>query len=236
MADFLATRRRYGVLRMLHELIYKLAQRVMTLDITHLMRLDLEHVCLRTDEPPDIEFRFLTSDEVARFAKPENDITPDLTDRVELGRDFCFAALANGRLAAYAWYALGSIEAEQNRGDTVSTGVAMSFPDNMAFMYKGFTHPDFRGKGLYGYVNAKALEELQARGVSTVISTADWTNWSALNACWRIGYQNLGLVWRGGWGRLMFTVAPRKGKSLHIRFGRKAVVQSRTRDPVPVNV
>ena len=233
MVNFLATRRRYGVLRMLHEIIYKLVQRAMICDITHLMCLDLEHVSLPDKEPENLCFRFITSDEVRRFAGGENDMTPDLAARVELGRDFCFAALAGEHLAAYAWYALGSIEAELNRGDTMASGVAMSFPDNVAFMYKGFTHPNFRGKGLYGYVNAKGLEVLQLHGVSTVVSTADWTNWSALNACWRIGYRGLGLVWRGGWGRFMVTVAPRKGKLLGIRFGKRAVVQPRSQHPLP---
>ena len=227
MDAFFAKRRKYGTLAVVHEVAYKLAQRVMTLDVTHLMRLSSERVSLPDDDPGEFTFQFLTAEDVRRFSGANNGLSAELAGRIELGRDFCFAALSKDRLAAYAWYALGSIEAEHNRGGKSASGVAMSFPDDMAFMYKGFTHPDFRGRSLYGFVNARALEALRPRGVTTVISTADWTNWSALNSCWRLGYEDLGLVWRGGWEKWMFTGAPRQGKTLGIEFGRDARVHSR---------
>ncbi len=205
---------------------YKIGQRIATLDVTHLMRLDLE-TASPPPEPPGFTFRFVTAKEITSFTSSENDLPPELAARVDLGFDFCFAALADDQLASYAWFALGSIEAEHNRGEKLNSGVAMSFPEELAFMYKGFTYPEFRGKGLYGHVSTKALQGLQPHGVSTVISTADWSNESALKSCWRLGFKDLGLVWRAGVGPLMVTHAPRKGKSLGIKFGRKAVVRPR---------
>jgi hypothetical protein len=201
---------------------------VMTLDVTHLMRLDRESPLLPDSEPAGFAFRFLAPDEVRNFAEPQNELTTKFANRVENGRDFCFAALSGDRLAGYAWYAIGSIKAEHNRGKNLNSGVAMSLPDGMAFMYKGFVHPKFRGAGLYGYINAKALQRLETCGVTTMISTADWTNWAALNCCWRLGYQDLGLVWRVGWGRVMLTRAPSKGKTVGIRFAGDALVHPRT--------
>ena len=227
MDAFFAKRRKYGTLAVVHEVAYKLARRVMTLDVTHLMRLSSERVSLPGDESGEFTFQFMTAEDVRRFSGA-NGLSVELASRIKWGRDFCFAALSKDRVAAYAWYALGSIEAEHNRGGTVSSGVAMSFPGDMAFMYKGFTHPDFRGRGLYGQINARALEALRSHGVTTVISTADWTNWSALNSCWRLGYEDLGLIWRGGWGQWMFTRVPRKGKTLGINFADNARVQSRS--------
>ena len=228
MGTFQPTYAFHKTARWFGRLIYKAIQRLMTLDVTHLMRLDLEHTVLPSAAPSNFVFRFLTADDIRHFAEMQNELSAEFADRVESGRDFCFAALSKGQLAGYAWYAIGSIEAEHNRGGSLDSGVAMSFPDHMAFMYKGFVHPEFRGKGLYGHINARALEQLEPRGVTSVISTADWSNQSALNCCWRLGYQNLGLIWRGGWGRLMATLPPRQGRSLGISFGHGALVHPRT--------
>lgn len=213
--------------RAVHEVAYKIAKKIMVLDVTHIMRLSCDGVRLSGADPAGFSFRLLRSDEVRILAKPENGLTLELADRIDSGSDFCMAALSDDRLAAYGWYALKSIEAAHNRGGALATGVALSFPDEMAFMYKGFTLPEFRGKGLYGRVNARALKELGAWGVTTIISTADWTNWSALKSCWRLGYEDLGLVWRGGWGSYLFTLAPQRAQSIGIQFGRHAVVLPR---------
>ena len=131
-----------------HEVVLQTAQRVMTLDVTHLMRLDSERVSLPDNGPGEFSFRFMAAKGRTTLLRVSRTVLSlEFADRIESGVDYCFAALSGDRLAAYAWYALGSIEAEHNRGGTVSSGVAMSFPDNMAFMYKGFTHPDFRGQG-----------------------------------------------------------------------------------------
>ncbi len=198
---------------------YVWAQRLMTLDITHLMQLHVAQ--LKPDEAPPVgvEFRFLSAAEVQHFAtvSSEWNLTPDLADRLIGGRNFCFGAFREGQLASYAWLALQFIEPEHNQGRSPGSGVGLSFPDHYAFLYKAFTHPTDRGHRLYGHVTRRALDSLQPYGVTSLLSTAEWTNRAALTSCWRVGYEDLGLVWRFGWGRLPFTIRPRRAASLGIR-------------------
>ncbi|NOY28754.1 MAG: hypothetical protein GXP28_00840 [Planctomycetes bacterium] len=173
-------------------------------------------------------FRFLTPEEVQEFsADPSNLLDESFADRLEGGQHFCFAALSSSpskgrRLAAYAWFAPHRVDAECNQGRHKNTGVNFSYPDHVVFMYKGFTHPDFRGRGLYGMVNGLAIRAFSDRGITHILSTMDWTNVSARRSCCRLGFSELGLVVRWGWGRWMHTHAPRIASSLGIQAGRNS--------------
>lgn len=207
---------------------YRVAQQFMVLDVTHLLILGQDQLSLPEPTDSEVTFRFLTADDVRHFAfNPENELDPGLASRLVLGRDACFGAMIGDRLAAYAWIAFGSIESTHNRGSDLRSGVALSFPDHQAFLYKAYTHPDFRGRQLYSGLSRSALRALSARGITELILTADWTNRSALGSCTRAGCRSLGKIWRWGWGQLLFTRTPRAARRLGIRFGRRAVVQSR---------
>lgn len=213
---------------------YRLAQRFMVLDVTELLVLERDRLSASVEVDSEATFQFLTADEVRRFAfNPSNDLDPALASRLVLGKDACFGALVGDRLAAYAWLAFGSIEAAHNRGSDIRSGVALSFPDHMAFVYKAFTHPDFRGRGLYAQLGRLALLELSDRGITALVATADWTNRAALASCYRIGYQSLGKICRLGLGGLLFTRSPRAGRRIGIRFGHRAKVHSRSTATMP---
>jgi hypothetical protein len=160
-----------------------------------------------------------------------NILEPAHADRIAGGRDSCFAAIEEDRLAAYAWFARGSIEAENNRGGQENSGVAVSFPDHVAFMYKGFTLPDYRGLGLYRRINRLAMLGLGVHGVQYLLSTLDWTNHAAYRSCRQIGFVQLGRLWRWGWNCSMHTTAPRAAKQLGCRFGEAAIVNERRSPP-----
>ncbi len=208
-------------------LLYRLAQRLMTLDVSRLVWLDGREARFRAPTDPGLTFCFLTPEEVREFsADPSNLLDESFTDRLEGGQHFCFAALSSSpasspskgrRLAAYAWFVPHRVDAECNQGRHKNTGVNFSYPDHAVFMYKGFTHPEFRGRGLYGMVNGLAIRAFSDRGITHILSTMDWTNVSARRSCCRLGFSELGLVVRWGWGRWMHTHAPRVASSLGIQ-------------------
>jgi len=200
--------------------VYRLAQCFATLDVSRLVW--LEGSTARFQEPTDpcLAFRFLTPEEVRKFsADATNELGESFADRLEEGRHLCFAALSGDQLAAYAWFAPHRIDAESNQGRHKNTGVNFWYPDHVVFMYKGFTHPEFRGRGLYGMVNGLAIRSLTNRGITHILSTMDWTNIAARRSCNRLGFAELGLVFRWGWGRWMHTYAPRVSRPLGIQVG-----------------
>ena len=203
--------------------IYRLSQKLITLDITHLMILKSESLRTLPQLRNDANLSVLTPSQVRQFAAdPSNELDAALARRIEIGNDMCVAAYCGDRMAAYAWYAQGSIEASYNQGRTVHSGTAISFPSHMSFLYKAFTHPDFRGQGLYKHVNKYALEQLNHEGIDTILATTDWSNLPALKSCYGLGFQHLGNIWRMGFPGLVSGVYPNTAKKMQIRFGSKA--------------
>jgi hypothetical protein len=208
-------------------LAYGLAQRLMTLDVTEVYWIDVCSARMPAVDPA-FEFRPLTSDDIRHFAcDASSGLDPLLASRIAGGWDFCLGAFLAGRLAAYGWFARGSIEAEHNRGEQPGTGVAISFSRNVAFAYGGFTHPDFRGRRLHSAVKLHGLRLLAADGVRYLLTTTDWTNWAAIRSFDRLGAQRLGWCWRGGWRGWMFTRPPAAARRLGIRFGDEARIDPR---------
>jgi ribosomal protein S18 acetylase RimI-like enzyme len=168
-----------------------------------------------------VEARFLGREELRRFAAdPANELGPDFVASAA-PHHLCFGALAGDRLAAYGWYALGAIGAEH------TFGLALSYPDDMAYMYKGFTHPAYRGARLHGVLMAQALRHLAERGIRTLVSLVDWTNTASLRSCERIGYVRLGRLARIQLRGYEFLRVPHRATRLGIRFG--AAAQPATR-------
>jgi hypothetical protein len=186
--------------------------------VVEVVWLELDGLKIGLDADPKFEFRFLAAGEVASFAEEaSNDLDGQMVERAAGGRDLCFAALCDGRLAAYGWYALDAIEAEHN------FGVAMSYPSDVAYMYKGFTHPDFRGARLHGIGMGRALRELGQFGVSRLVSTVGWTNEASMKSCDRLGYERLGRIVTTGGEAFTLQRVPQVAVDRGVRFGASAV-------------
>ena len=222
LGRFRETRAQHGRWPAWQLIIDRCGKRLLGASVTNVVRLEAGSVSDNLKADPEFSFRFLSPGEVREFAAdPRNDLDATFIARAEAGHDLCYAATREDRLAAYGWYALGSIEAEHGGGQ------AMSFPANMAYMYKGFTHPDFRGQRLHGLVMGLALRELAARGVDQLISTVDWTNWASLKSCYRLGYTDLGCIVSCGPRCCPLTFSSRAPRRLGVRFARQADLSGR---------
>ena len=191
--------RRHGVIAALKYAGYRLLQRWTLVDITHFMIQDLDEVAA-AEERADVDCRFLSVDDVLHFASdPSNDLDPSVAERLQHGYDLCFGGIKDGRLACYCWFALHSIEARNNSSTgRPESGIALSYPPEFVFRYKGFTHPKYRGQRLYSTIAAEAATALQRRGIRFVLSTAEWTNFGALKSSYRSGFVYSGwlsVVW-----------------------------------------
>jgi len=204
--------RRHKLVKTTQLACYRLAQRLMVLDVTHLVMLDANDALAP-----------VVYDDVNSLSQDgTNGLEGSLADRMSSRGDLCFAARANNRLARYVWIAFDQVDPESNRGASLLTGVGVSFPESTCFMYKGFVHREFRGRQIYGRLMSRALTALAGRKITQMLSTAEWTNFSALNSCYRIGFRDLGLIWRFGSAWRMCTVTPRSARAMGIRFAKRA--------------
>lgn len=156
--------------------------------------------------------RFLTPEEVRRYADdPRNGLSPELADRVDGGLDMCFGAIHGDRLASYGWYAFSAVEPEH------AAGVSLGLPTNVAYIYKAFTHPDFRGRRLNGACVAEAASILSTQGVDLILAMIYWSNEASLRSFERLGFRRLGLLVVGPGGPLRIPpAAGRLGVSFHM--------------------
>ena len=214
-----AFRERFGANGALLKSLDVVLHKVLGVSIFTVVWLEVKALAQLAAPDPQFEFRFLTADEVEKFAQdPTYYIEPVMADRVRAGREVCFAALAGDRLAAFGFYALHYVEPQH------ASGVAMSFPPNVAFMTYGLTHPDFRGARLHGLIMGRALEELGSRGITKFASLVARSNLASLKSCYRLGYTSLGNMTIIGGKRSSIGVYPKAAKNLGIRFGRNATI------------
>ena len=219
-------RRHYGTAAALHWLTERSLEKTVQLEVSNLSCLDQNQRAASAATArglnSELSCRFLTPVEIAAFGMdPTNDLAVDFASRTSAGLDYCFGIVDRQRLAAYSWYALRSIEGVHH------VGVPMSFPANMAYMYKAFTHPDYRGKGLYGIGVSKALEALASRGITRLVTSINRVNFASLDGCRKIGFKSLGNLWTLGTGTRRIAWAPRAARQLGIQFGSRVTVADR---------
>ena len=95
---------------------------------------------LETD--PRYEHRFLSDNEIREFAKnSETDLPQEFLNEALPKGDRCYAILDDGRLAAYGWYS--------TKPTVFEDGLELHFNPDYVYMYRGFTHPDYRGQRLH---------------------------------------------------------------------------------------
>jgi len=136
----------------------------------------------------EYEWGFLGRDALLRTLSQgaEKDMDAAFIERSLAKGDRCYAALADGKIASYGWYS--------TQGTEVTADLTLHFNSDWAYMYKGYTLPEFRGKRLHGMGMARALKAYTQDGKKGLISYVESTNFSSLKSCYRMGYVDFGTI------------------------------------------
>jgi hypothetical protein len=133
------------------------------------------------------EHRFLQVEELERYSgDPVNEMPPDFVAEAVARGDRCFAIMHEGRLAAYGWYS--------QQETPVTAGLSLRFAPEWAYMYKGFTRPEYRGQRLHAIGMAKAMKAYADEGARGLVSYVEANNFSSLKSCYRMGYVKVGTI------------------------------------------
>jgi hypothetical protein len=62
-------------------------------------------------------------------------------------------------------------------------------------MYKGYTHPKYRGRRLHAIGMTRALQAYQERAYKGLISYVESNNYSSLKSVYRMGYVDFGRIY-----------------------------------------
>jgi hypothetical protein len=210
------TRRNHGACATIRWISSRLAEKILRLEVSELLWLDVAALPPSIEIDPEFTFRFLSASEIARFASdPIHNLAHDFVDRAACRNDLCLAAFHGDRLASYSWYARNSVDGQDH------VGVPMSYPTDVVYMFNAYTHPEYRGRGLFCLGVAIAAKELAEQGVTKVITTINSTNFASLRSCHRLGFVSLGRIWTVGRGTRRLARTPSAAKRLNISFARR---------------
>lgn len=134
---------------------------------------------------------FLTEETVRRFAQdPESGMSEGFVDEALAKGDECFAILDGPALASYGWYSI-----QPTRIDPPE--LFLRFDREHVYMYKGFTHPRYRGQRLHAIGMTIALEHYLSEGYQGLVSYIESNNFDSLKSAYRMGYEPFGSVYIG---------------------------------------
>jgi hypothetical protein len=143
----------------------------------------------RLTHPPGLMVRRLTTQEIS-YAEcdPTFDLEPAFTEDALAKGDVCIGVFFDDELASYGWYASTPTKL------TPDITVSCRFADTR-YMYKGFTHPKHRGRGLYtrGLLRAAPLLP-NADDVRFIFSFVNRRNLASLAAARSAGYVESGVL------------------------------------------
>ena len=146
--------------------------------------------------PPKYTAGFLDAAALAQYtSQPEYDLPESFLRRALSVNDECFAIRDGDRLAAYGWYS-----SSQNH---FSDELTLHFSGEWVYMYRGFTHPAYRGQRLHAIGMTMALAAYQARGFKGLVSCVEAQNSASLKSVYRMGYHDFGTIYGIRLGRFL---------------------------------
>jgi len=170
-------------------LILSLVRRLVTVERVLLYEL-AEFPAERHCPGPD-RVRLATADEIkALIRDPElkfGNLTSARVDQLYAAGHRCALNLSDGQVVGYSWLGLDDIEIPQ-------VGLVLELFAHEGYIYKGFTHPASRGRGLADERYIFWMRYLQERGKSSAVAYFSFDNLATLTRVRKLRMRSLGSV------------------------------------------
>ena len=177
----------FGVRNAVHSLTYRLLHRCSDYRVLKGMMITQVHPDFLVGND-SYRYEFLKADALQAFARdPQYDMTPEFVEEALHKGDECFAVLDGDVLASYGWYS--------NVPTLISDELLLHFSRDYVYMYKGYTHPKYRGQRLHAIGMTRALQAYLERGYHGLISYVESHNYSSLKSVYRMGYVDIGRIY-----------------------------------------
>jgi len=177
----------FGVERTLYDLGYRILGRLVRFKVLIGMTISLVDPAY---VDCDRRFRcgFLDPEQLRVLGRdPVNEMPAGFLDAALGKGDECYAVLAGDRLASYGWYATTPTTLDL-------PDLRLHFSPEFVYMYKGFTHPDYRGQRLHAIGMTRALADYLGRGYQGLIAYVEANNFGSLRSVYRMGYAEIGRI------------------------------------------
>jgi hypothetical protein len=184
-----ALRSRFGVVKTLKHVMYRLVNRFLYFDCLNIIVLNRENL-----KPLDVAnlgrlgTRFATLEDLREMQKQGCwDTNQKKIDLFNQG-DACLLSYVDNKLAGYTW-------AHINGRPEIVPGLRISVPDEYLYNFAGFTLPDYRGYGLQSFRHHELLNHPRWKDKKGLLGFVIHTNYSSRRGQEKSGYQRLGNIW-----------------------------------------
>jgi hypothetical protein len=130
-----------------------------------------------------IRFRFASPDEFATLGG----MGPAEAAQAVARGDRCLLQFEEARLVGYNWVAVAPVV-------FIAEGLYLPLPDDVAYSWKAYTLPEFRGSGLHALRALELHRRLAAEGRPRLLCFVDDTNLESLRSVRKAGYEPVGEV------------------------------------------
>jgi hypothetical protein len=178
----------FGFRDTLYDLSIKTINQVMLFKVLQGMKITVvDPLCLKIDNK--YTHGFLTQEQLRRFAKETGyELTESFIKQAFQKGDECYGILDGDILAGYGWYS--------NQPTSIHPeDLTLHFSSEYIYMYKGFTHINYRGQRLHSIGMSWALKSYLERGFKGIVSYVETNNFSSLKSVYRMGYEDFGKVY-----------------------------------------
>lgn len=133
--------------------------------------------------------KFLDQDALRKFAlNSEYEISESFLEQSLKKGDQCYAILDGDTLASYGWYS--------DKPTTIyPEELVLDFKRQYIYMYKGYTHVNYRGQRLHAIGMAWALKYFLEKSYKGIVSYVEISNFSSLKSVYRMGYEDCGKIY-----------------------------------------
>jgi hypothetical protein len=132
---------------------------------------------------------FLSPDTILRYAADsEIGMPPAFVDEALGKGDECYGILSGDALVSYGWYSTRPTRIDPPE-------LMLDFDKGYVYMYKGYTHPDYRGHRLHAIGMTLALDHYKSKGFKGIVSYIEADNFASLKSAFRMGYRVFGSVY-----------------------------------------
>jgi ribosomal protein S18 acetylase RimI-like enzyme len=180
------SRVRYVGVRAIPRLVvYRLLSQLFQYRAIRCVWVDLEHWRQVSGKTVTFEIRSLNAEEIKRQAKLIGKDPEGVDQTIGAGVE-AIGALRGGSIASYLWIS--------PHPPALKDHFALEFDERLAYFYKAFTLPAFRGMGLMPAVLRAALESCASRGYRGAVACIDIANRPSWKAFRSAGFKTIATI------------------------------------------
>ena len=135
-----------------------------------------------------VDVKLVQSDDISKLPKRSENFDSEVKKRFEMGH-ICFGAHLHGKIVHYKWVAFSKSIPPYSDLER-----RMRISSDSAYIYDGYTVPEYRGLGISAKVMEKTLQYLQEIGIKKVYSYVRYDNFPMLRVKQKEKFRKIGTI------------------------------------------